>query len=248
MSFKGHVFKIESFATTDGPGIRTVVFLSGCTLRCIYCHNPDMWNPTSGTQTTTEELLEKIERFKPYFKGRGGVTFCGGEPLFQSEFLLLMMKLCKAQGIHVTLDTAGVGNPRYFEEIIAHTDLILLDFKGVDRASYELMTQVKESTADLFLAKAHEKQIPLWIRHVIVPGINDTFEHMDKLARKIKKLENVERVELLPYHTLGSAKYEKLGTNNPLRDIEGMDEDYCKMLQNYLHKKLGSDDLLIGSP
>ncbi len=236
---KGYISKIESFATADGPGIRTVVFLSGCTLRCLYCHNPDMWDPKNGVSITSEELFQRIRRFKPYYKEKGGVTFCGGEPLFQSPFLLEVMKLCKADGIHVTLDTAGVGNPHYFDEILDHTDLILLDFKGVDAESFERMTQVKESSSTLFLEKAQAKQVKLWIRYVIVPGENDTLEYMDRLAMKIKGLNHIEKVELLPYHTLGNVKYEKLGIENPLKDADGMDKDYCKYLQDYLNEQLG---------
>lgn len=237
--FKGYISKIESFATADGPGIRTVVFLSGCTLRCQYCHNPDMWEPTNGVSTTPSELFERIKRFKPYYKEKGGVTFCGGEPLFQSQFLLEVMKLCKADGIHVTLDTAGVGNPMYFDEILDHTDLILLDFKGVDATSFERMTKIRESSSPLFLEIAQQKGVKLWIRYVIVPGENDTLEHMDKLAAKIKGLRHIEKVELLPFHTLGNVKYEKLGIDNPLKDVDGMDKDYCKYLQEYLNQQLG---------
>jgi pyruvate formate lyase activating enzyme len=127
----------------------------------------------------------------------------------------------------------------YFDEILDHTDLILLDFKGVDASSFERMTKVRESSSPLFLEKAQAKEIKLWIRYVIVPGENDTLEHMDKLAEKVRKLNYVEKVELLPYHTLGDVKYDKLGIENPLKDVDGMDKDYCKFLQDYLNQQLG---------
>ncbi len=236
--FKGYINKIETFATADGPGIRTVIFFGGCTLRCLYCHNPDMWKQDQSQAYTVEQLMGKIIKMKPYFKGGGGVSFCGGEPLFQCEFLIEILKACKEEGIHTVLDTAGVGNPQYFDEILDYTDLVLLDIKGVDQEDYFKMTQKKESTAKEFLTKVILKEKPLWIRHVVVPNYNDTKEHIRKLYDVIKDIPLVEKVELLPYHTLGNTKYEKMSEVFPLKGVVALEAEKHKELQAYL------DDLI----
>lgn len=235
---KGFVSKIETFATADGPGIRTVVFLSGCTLRCLYCHNPDMWKVNQQNEISVDDLMKKIVRMKPYFKHGGGVSFCGGEPLYQDKFLLEMLKACKKEGIHTVLDTAGVGNPDTFDAILEFTDLILLDIKGVNDQDYERMTQKKPSTTNQFIDAVKRLNKPLWIRHVIIPSINDTKEHIEKLVNKIKGISNVEKVELLPYHTLGNTKYEAINESYPLDGVKAMKHDKIVELQTYLDSLL----------
>jgi len=236
--FKGYVSKIETFATADGPGVRTVIFLSGCTLRCVYCHNPDMWEEKAGQPFSVEELMAKIVKFKPYFKNGGGVSFCGGEPLFQSKFLLEMLKACKAEGIHTVLDTAGVGQVSYFDEILTYTDLVILDIKGIDEIDYERMTLVKTSTTPLFLEALKQHQTPIWLRHVIVPDMNDQVEHIQALAQIIKKIPHVEKVELLGYHTLGQSKYATIRIKEPLEGVKALDKDHLKLLQETLDEAL----------
>ncbi len=231
---KGYISKIETFATADGPGIRTVIFFAGCTLRCLYCHNPDMWTQDQSQAYTVEELMSKIKRMKPYFKNGGGVSFCGGEPLFQSEFLIEMLKACQAEGIHTVLDTAGVGNAKYFEEVLEYTDLILLDIKGVDEVNYYKMTQQKESTAKEFLSVAISKEKSIWLRHVVIPNMNDTIEHIQKLYEVIKDIPLIEKVELLPYHTLGNNKYEKINEPYPLEGVLALEQEVLDKLQTYL--------------
>jgi pyruvate formate lyase activating enzyme len=231
---KGYISKIETFATADGPGIRTVIFFGGCTLRCLYCHNPDMWKQDQSQAYTVEELMSMIQRMKPYFKNGGGVSFCGGEPLFQSEFLIEVLKACQAEGIHTVLDTAGVGSTQYFDEVLEYTDLVLLDIKGVDQEDYYKMTQTKESSATEFLKRVIHNEKSLWIRHVIVPNYNDTKEHIRKLYDVIKDIPRVEKVELLPYHTLGNTKYEKIGEVYPLKGVAALETDKLNDLQAYL--------------
>lgn len=235
---KGFVSKIETFATADGPGIRTVIFLSGCALRCVYCHNPDMWGARAGKEYTVEELMRVIRRQKPYFRQGGGVSFCGGEPLMQSAFLLEMLKACRKEGIHTVLDTAGVGNVATFDEILNYVDLVLFDIKGVNEHDYELMTQVKLSTADVFIAACERHMIPIWVRHVIVPHMNDNEEHIIELAQKIKSMKHIQKIELLGYHTLGEAKYTTIKLKNPLEGSKGLDPSVLKHLQYVLDQAL----------
>lgn len=236
---KGRIHSIESMGLVDGPGIRTVIFFQGCNLRCAYCHNPDTWNFSGGTMYSPEEILKKILRYKPYFdKSNGGVTFSGGEVLLQPEFLKETLKLCKDNKIHTTIDTAGYGYGDY-EAILKYTDLILLDIKQVDDISYKKLTGKNKQGLDDFLMVCEKMEKKLWIRHVVVPGITDSKQHIEKLVEIIKIIKNVEKIELLPYHTLGVSKYSELGIKYRLEGVESMDDNKCQELQKYLNDKLG---------
>jgi pyruvate formate lyase activating enzyme len=235
---EGRIHSIESMGLVDGPGIRTVIFFKGCNLRCAYCHNPDTWNFSGGTMYSPEELLKKILRYKPYFdKSNGGVTFSGGEVLLQPEFLKEILKLCKENNIHTTIDTAGYGYGDY-EEIFKYTDLVLLDIKQVDDISYKKLTGKNKQGLDDFLKACEKSGKKLWIRHVVVPGITDSKEHIEKLVAIIKSIKNVDKVELLPYHTLGVSKYSELNIDYRLKGIKSMDDIKCQKLQKYLDDKL----------
>ncbi|MFL0247863.1 pyruvate formate-lyase-activating protein [Candidatus Clostridium stratigraminis] len=237
---KGRVHSIESMGLVDGPGVRTVVFLQGCKLRCAYCHNPDTWARDGGTEMTPEELMKKILRYKPYFeRSGGGVTFSGGDPLLQPEFLLEMLKLCKENNIHTTIDTAGYGFGEY-EEILKYTDLVLLDIKHVDDIGYKNLTGKSKHGFNQFLAALEKTDVKIWIRHVVVPGITDSEEHMEKMQGIIKEIKNVEKVELLPYHTLGVAKYDKLGISYRLSGIESMDKEDTKQFEAKINRIIKS--------
>lgn len=231
---KGSVDSIESMGLVDGPGIRAVVFLTGCKLRCKYCHNPESWTKREDN-FTTEEVLKKILRFKPYFKrNNGGVTFSGGEPLLQEDFLIEMCKLLKQNNIHVALDTAGVGNGKY-EEILENVDLILFDVKHVTSEGYKDLTGGMLNEVFDFLTVANRMKKKFWIRQVIVPGIMDNDDYIERLSNFIKThfiASNIEKIEFLPYHTLGKEKYEKMGLNYPFKDLEEMDKDKCEELYN----------------
>lgn len=240
-SIEGYISKIETMGMVDGPGVRTILFLSGCPLRCLFCHNPDMWSTKEENKTSVEEVMKKLRRFKPYYGQEGGVTFCGGEPLAQPKFLLGMMKACKAEGISTCLDTSGFGTPSTFDEILDYTDVILYDIKGLDPKKYKEMTGKTIETTNTFIRKAIEKGVKLWVRIVIIPKYNDTYEYMDQLAAEIKTYKNVDRVELLPYHTLGVNKYPALGLKYPLEGLDAMDQTYCKELQTYLRAKIAED-------
>ena len=235
----GKIHSIESMGLVDGPGIRVVIFFQGCKLRCAYCHNPDTWGLSGGIETTPEEIIEKIVRFKPYFKrSGGGVTFSGGDPLIQPEFLLECLKLCKQNGIHTAIDTAGFGDGDY-EEILEYTDLVLLDIKHTTSEGYLSLTGKDTTDFKIFLQALRKSKTRVWVRHVVVPGITDSREHIAKIAEIIKdEVPNVDNVQLLSYHVLGVSKYNDLGIPYKLKGVEPMDKDKTKELQIYL------DDLL----
>ena len=234
----GRIHSFESMGLVDGPGIRTVVFFQGCNLRCAYCHNPDTWNTEGGIKMTSEELLNKILRFKPYFeKSGGGVTFSGGEPLMQPEFLVEILRLCKANGIHTTIDTAGYGKGNY-EEILKLTDLVLLDIKHSTNLGYKSLTGKDSNGFNEFLDALNKTNVKVWIRHVVVPNITDSEKHILKLSEIIKKVKNLDKIELLPYHTLGENKYEKLHVSYRLKGIAPMNKERTAELEKILRSNL----------
>lgn len=233
---KGRIHSIESMGLVDGPGIRTVVFFQGCALRCRYCHNPDTLAENEGKEYTPEELVKKIARFKPYFiQNGGGVTFSGGDPLRQPEFLLAVLKLCKAKEIHTCIDTAGYGFSDY-DEILKYTDLVLFDVKHFTREGYKNITRRDIDKSLEFLEAMKRNNTKMWIRHVVVPGLTDGEEHIKAFKEFIKDIPNVEKVELLPYHLLGVNKYEKMGIEYSLKGVPAMDKDLCNSYYDILEK------------
>lgn len=228
---QGYVESIESMGLVDGPGIRTVVFLGGCILRCKYCHNPEAWKMLKPNMTA-EELANKIIRNKPYFKrNNGGVTFSGGEPLLQSKFIIEVAKILKKENIHIALDTAGVGLGDY-DEILKYIDLVLLDIKHITDKEYEDLTKHKRDESLKFIEALNKSDKKVWIRQVIVPGINDNKDYITGLAEFLKGIKNIERIDFLPYHKLGDEKYEKLNITNPFKEKEAMDKEKCSKLYN----------------
>lgn len=226
---KASVNQIETFGLVDGPGIRTVIFLNGCQLRCLYCHNPEMWK-ISDANYTTEELVKRIIRNKPYFKrNNGGVTFSGGEPLLQVDFLLDICKKLKEEGIHIALDTAGVGIGKY-QEILSLVDLVLLDIKHVNAKGYKEITGTNMNESEKFIECLNKSKKPVWIRQVIVPGIMDNEKYLIELSKYLKKINNIEKIEFLPFHHLGFSKYEELKIANSLKEVPEMDVSKCEKL------------------
>ncbi|MFV0249855.1 MAG: pyruvate formate-lyase-activating protein [Bacilli bacterium] len=221
----GYINKIETLGFSDGPGLRVVVFLQGCTLRCIYCHNPETWKQNEGLKLTPDQLVEQILKYKNYFDKTGGVTFSGGEPLLQNEFLLETLKLCKKNNIHTCLDTAGIGDN--YQEIIKYTDLIMFDIKGINSEDYKYITGSNIERSLLFLNECQKQNKKLWIRYVIVPDFNDTKEYILKFKDYISKIQYLEKVEFLPYHTLGLFKYKELGIPYRLKNTKSMDKEKC---------------------
>lgn len=233
----GRIHSFESMGLVDGPGIRNVVFLQGCPLRCLFCHNPDTWKFNEGTETTPEELIEKILRFKPYFKNGGGVTFSGGEPLIQPDFLLETLKLCKKYNIHTAIDTSGYGNEK-LDEILSFTDLVILDIKHVNENDFLSLTGVSMEKLNNFIEAVNNSKARVLVRHVVVPGITDSKEHLENFKNIIKTIHNVDKVELLPYHTLGVHKYDSLNYPYKLKNLPPMNKDLCSKLEKQLREEL----------
>lgn len=237
----GRIHSIESMGLVDGPGIRTVVFMQGCNMRCMYCHNPDTWSMQEANiqSETAQSLLEKLKRYKPYYGKYGGVTFSGGEPLLQKDFLLEILPLCKNSGINTCLDTAGHGVGDY-EKILKYTDLVLFDIKHYTTEGYRLITGNGPEEALRFLKAAQDLKVPLWIRHVVVPGITDSEEHIRGLCNYIKTLDNVQKTELLPYHVLGISKYDKMNIPYPLKGVKAMESEALENLRKLLNKNINN--------
>lgn len=224
----GKIHSIETMGAVDGPGIRTVVFMQGCKLRCVYCHNPDTWALNSSEITMSpRELLSLIVRYRPYYGTLGGVTFSGGEPLLQADFLIEMLSLCKQENIHTCIDTAGFGIGKY-EEILKYTDLVLLDIKHYDDDAFKEITGQLPTETVRFINTLKKVQTPVWLRHVVVPTLTDNIEHLDKIEKYYVNSLNVQRIEFLPYHTLGVSKYAKMGLAYPLKGVPPLSADSLK--------------------
>lgn len=237
---KGSVNSIESMGLVDGPGIRTVIFLNSCLLRCKYCHNPETWK--MGTKNmTVDDIVKKVLRNKPYFKNNGGVTFSGGEPLLQNEFLLECCKELKKENIHIAIDTAGY-TPNNVDEILKYVDLVILDIKHVTKEGFKELTGGNKDIQDKFIKHLNKSNKKVWIRQVIVPTIMDNDQYLNKLKEEIKKIKNVEKIEFLPYHKLGREKYIAMNINYPLENIKEMDKEECKKLYNKFIKILNQKE------
>jgi pyruvate formate lyase activating enzyme len=216
---EGRLHSVETLGTLDGPGLRTVIFMQGCPLRCEYCHNPDTWHIDGGTITSAESLTERILRYVPYYGKNGGVTASGGEPLVQQEFLIELFEKLKSYNIHTVIDTSGCLFNENTSKLLELTDLVLLDIKNYSK--------------NRFTDYCGEVSKQLWIRQVIIPDINDSEENIYQLYDFIKTL-NVQKVQLLPYHSMGRGKWKLLGLSYPLKDVPDMDKDKCKKLQELL--------------
>lgn len=230
---KGKIHSIESMGLVDGPGIRTVLFFQGCRLRCKYCHNPDTWEIQSGKEMDVSEIIKMLKRYQPYFGNTGGITCSGGEPLLQIEFLTELFKACKKENISTCLDTAGYGYGSY-HELLNYTDLVILDAKHYLPQNYNALTGGDFSIPTQFLDAVKKNGTPLWIRHVVVSNLTDSEGHIKGLGEYIKAIPNVEKVELLPYHTLGVEKYRVMGINYPLKDTLPMCKEKAKQLQDMI--------------
>lgn len=232
---KASIDSIETFGLVDGPGIRCVVFFNGCKLRCKYCHNPEMWKKREENYTP-EQLVKKIKRCEPYFKKNGGVTFSGGEPLLHSNFIIETAKILKKDNIHIALDTSGVGLGNY-EEILKYVDLVLLDIKHTSPSDYKEITGLEITEVEKFISELNKQNKPVWIRQVIVPGIMDNYEYIDSLVNYLQKINNIKRVDFLPFHRLGREKYLALNLPYPYEDKEDLDKTTCEDLYKYFEKQ-----------
>lgn len=221
MLVKGRIHSFESFGTVDGPGIRFVVFMQGCPLRCLYCHNRDTWDPKGGKEYTADEVVNEARKYASFFKfSGGGITITGGEPTLQAEFVAEVFKKCREIGIHTTLDTSGFAELDRISELLEYTDLILLDIKHAEEERHREITGVGTGKIRKFAVYTAEKGIPVWIRYVLVPGYTDDEEDLKKAALFIHELKNVEMISILPYHSLGQYKWEKMGAEYKLKGVK----------------------------
>ncbi len=217
----GNIHSIETCGTVDGPGIRFVVFLQGCPMRCLYCHNPDTWSFEQNTQITSDEILSRYDGLKEFFTN-GGITVTGGEPMAQMEFVTELFSKARTKNIHTALDTSGVyfdrNNLKRIDELLAVTNLVLLDIKHIDSEEHKKLTGHDNKNILDFARYLSEKNIPVWIRYVIVPGITDKKDELEALGCFLKTLQNIDALEILPYHNMAIQKYKKLGIDYPLPD------------------------------
>ncbi|MBP0012668.1 MAG: pyruvate formate lyase-activating protein [Roseofilum sp. SBFL] len=221
MGSTGIIHSIETCGTVDGPGIRFVIFTKGCPLRCLYCHNPDSRCIEDGEAISVDELMVEIEKYRSYFQfSGGGVTVTGGEPLMQPEFVKEIFQRCRQIGVHTALDTSGYINVEMAKSVLDYTDLVLLDIKSFDPQIYKKVTHVSiEPTLD-FARYLNKIQKPTWIRFVLVPGLTDAFNNVNGLAEFVALFENVEKVEILPFHKMGEYKWQQLGYDYQLKNTE----------------------------
>ncbi|OSB09432.1 pyruvate formate-lyase-activating protein [Paraclostridium bifermentans] len=217
---KGRVHSIETFGTVDGPGIRFILFMQGCPLRCKYCHNRDTWDVKGGTEYTTDEIIEQVKKYSSYMKfSGGGLTVSGGEATLQPEFLKDLFKKAQENEIHTCLDTSGFINIDVIDPVLDYTNLVLLDLKHMVPEKCKDLVGVSIDKTLEFAKHLSDRNIPVWIRHVLVPGITDDRENLELMGKFISTLKNIDRVELLPYHTLGVHKWENMGFEYELKDV-----------------------------
>lgn len=234
-SMEASIDSIETFGLVDGPGIRCVVFFNGCKLRCKYCHNPEMWKKKENNYTP-QQVFNKVMRSKPYFKDNGGVTFSGGEPLLHSDFIIEVAKLLKKENINIALDTSGAGLGNY-EEILKYIDLVILDIKHTTEEGYKQITGSTIDEVERFIKILNKSNKKVWIRQVIIPDITDTEEYTTSLAKYLRKIKNIERIDFLPFHRLGEEKYKILGIDYPYKNKNDMNQEKCQELyKNFITK------------
>ena len=242
----GYIHSKESFGTVDGPGIRYVLFMQGCPMRCLYCHNPDTWKTGQGTPVTADEILREFNKNKSFYT-KGGITVSGGEPLMQIDFLTELFKKAKEKNIHTCIDTSGVtfnkDDDRYLsklDELLEFTDLIMLDIKHIDSDKHKELTGKDNKNILEFAEYVDKKSIDLWIRHVVVPGYTDSPENLYNLGKYIGRLKNLKALDVLPYHTMGVNKYKELGIPYKLEGVKALTKTDAETAKGYILKGIKS--------
>lgn len=236
---EGHIHSTESFGTVDGPGIRFVIFFQGCPMRCLYCHNPDTWPATTNDSNlrSVESLLKEYDGVKEFLHD-GGITATGGEPLVQMEFLTELFEAAKKKKIHTCLDTSGIlfrpEKRAEFDRLMAVTDLVMLDIKHIDEEEHKKLTKHSNKHILEFAEYLKEKKIPVWIRHVVVPGLTLNDEYLRRLGYFIGGLDNLKALDVLPYHTMGEVKYENLGMDYPLKGVPAATKEQAVHAKNVI--------------
>ncbi|MCK5780013.1 MAG: pyruvate formate lyase-activating protein [Psychrilyobacter sp.] len=245
MKLTGKLHSFESCGTVDGPGIRFIVFMQGCPLRCKYCHNPDTWKLEDAKyERDIEFTINEIKKYKPFFRNGGGLTITGGEPFVQIDYVEALLKRAKEEGIHTVVDTSGyIFNDR-IKEVLEYVDLVLLDIKSMDPVVYRDLTGVELENTLKFAEYLSKIDKPMWLRHVVVPGLTDKKENLEKLSKFISNMTNIKKIELLPFHQMGTHKWEELGIEYPLKNLREPTLEEMKearsffKLGDYLKKKL----------
>lgn len=242
----GKIHSIETFGTVDGPGVRFVVFFQGCPMRCQYCHNPDTWLMEDGQEMTTDEILSRMDRNSSFYR-TGGITATGGEPMLQIDFLTELFAGAKERGIHTCLDTSGImfrKEPEQMEKIdrlLAVTDLVMLDIKHIESDAHKKLTGHHNENILEFARYLDEIGIPVWIRHVVVPGITFDEEELTALGKFLATLSNMEKLEVLPYHAMGKVKYDNLGINYALKDTPQLTKPQAKEAEAIIRAAMASE-------
>lgn len=237
---KGYVHSIETCGTVDGPGLRYVIFLQGCPMRCQYCHNPDTWEPNRGEQMTVEEALKGFYHNTPFYRN-GGVTVTGGEPMMQMDFLIEMFETLHNNHVHTCIDSSGImfnpDNKTFMEKLdrlLKVTDLVMLDIKHIRDDEHKKLTAHSNQRILAFARYLDERHIPVWIRHVVVPGITLFKDYLEELGEFIGTLSNVKALDVLPYHSMGKVKYESLGMDYPLKDTKDATKEEAAAAKNII--------------
>lgn len=234
------IHSIETFGAVDGPGIRFVVFMQGCPMRCLYCHNPDSWDTSNGQEMSVDNLLAEILKYKNYYGKDGGVTLSGGEPLLQLDFAIELFEKLKSYNINTCIDTSGimyntsVETDVKIDKLLSLTDLVLLDIKHIEDTNHQNLTGKSNKNILNFARYLNRKNIPMWIRYVLVPGYTDNEDDIKKLRSFLDTLDNIKKIEVLPYHSMGVAKYEKLKIDYKLKDVEPPTKDSMLLAQKIL--------------
>ena len=236
----GYIHSTESFGTVDGPGIRFVVFMQGCPLRCLYCHNPDTWNLNSGKEISADEIIGEYLKNLPFYKN-GGITVTGGEPLLQIDFITELFVKAKKHNIHTCIDTSGITfskeNQDYSKKLdflLSYTDLVMLDIKHIDPTIHQKLTGADNKNILAFAKYLEEKAIPMWVRHIVIEGYTDNADYLFSLGQFIGKLKNLKALDVLPYHTLGVHKYKELGIPYPLDGIPPLTIEKAKEAKKFI--------------
>ncbi len=239
-SILGNIHSIESCGTVDGPGVRFVVFTQGCPMRCKYCHNPDTWTTVKNQQMSVDEVLIKYDGVKEFVKN-GGITVTGGEPLLQIEFVTELFKRAKDRNIHTALDTSGVLfnslNIEKIDKLLEYTDLVLLDIKHINDDEHKKLTGMSNKNVLEFAEYLSKNEIPVWIRHVVVPGITDNEKYLKELGKFLANLNNIKALDVLPYHDMAVPKYENLNIPYPLQGIPSLSKDEAIKARNLIIKE-----------
>ena len=240
MTVYGNIHSVESCGTVDGPGIRFVVFTQGCPLRCQYCHNPDTWDFKDNQKMSVEEILEQYEGVKEFCKG--GITVTGGEPMAQMEFVTKLFKQARAKDIHTALDTSGIffnrENTEKIDELLKYTSLVLLDIKHIDDEEHKKLTKHSNKNILDFARYLSETKKPMWVRHVVVPGITFKEEYLTRLGEFLGTLNNIVALDVLPYHDMAIPKYENLGIEYPLKGVPPLSHEQALEARNIILKAL----------